>query len=668
MLSRLPRDLRIALPLIFVIFIRSAPQLKATASAQRGEGGPGGAHLILTGQYGTGIPPNTVRYHFGDDSRWADPNFDDQSWPIAEQVRWPVPAFDADGFMWARVRVTVPGDAAGPISLCVSENTFAIADEIFVNGKQVGRQGSLPPNSELVLFPQDVVFDLPASDAAPGTTLIVAFRVWYPPFIRAFGWFDGASFIVDGSRDLQLALDADRATKLLEWGPTLALNILIGIMGLGLLIFWRWTKTREILLCSALLIVFPLFQLLHDLGVLGLLSISFELNTVIYILLQTAGMAIMVEFTWEVHGLRALFLKRLALVALAAFNLNGLNAQLATAPSTFDRLSLPVGMLAVAIYNIVTFSVNLWAIFSRRRTRFIAAALALIPIASSLLWLGSALGFTFGVIHIEFLDLAFFVSALALFLMLGQSAWQAWRARDELRVEFDAAREVQQQLVAPAVDVPGFRIESVYAPAKQVGGDFFRILPEHDGSLVIVVGDVSGKGLRAAMTVSAIIGALRIMELGSPGEILGALNRGLVGQLRGGFVTCCVARIPRDGRVTLANAGHLSPYLEGIELNVASGLPLGIDPECNYSETQFQLKPAASLTFLSDGVVEARNSAGELFGFDRTLAISRSSAENIAQAAKDFGQDDDITVLTLARLFTAQSSELHQPESFPSPA
>jgi serine phosphatase RsbU (regulator of sigma subunit) len=234
--------------------------------------------------------------------------------------------------------------------------------------------------------------------------------------------------------------------------------------------------------------------------------------------------------------------------------------------------------------------------------------------------------------------------------MLGQRAWWAWRARDELRVELEAAREVQQQLIAPAVDVPGFKIESVYAPAKQVGGDFFRVLPEADGSLLVVVGDVSGKGLRAAMTVSAIIGALRTMPALPPTRILGALNQGLVGQLRGGFVTCCVARIGRDGWVTIANAGHLSPYCNGAEVEVGSGLPLGISAQADYEESQFVLEPDKSLVFLSDGVVEARNAAGELFGFERTLAISNSNAEAIAQTAINFGQDDDITVLSLTRL------------------
>jgi len=209
---------------------------------------------------------------------------------------------------------------------------------------------------------------------------------------------------------------------------------------------------------------------------------------------------------------------------------------------------------------------------------------------------------------------------------------------------------MQQQLVAPPGDIPGFKTESVYQPARQVGGDFFRVIPELGGGVLVVVGDVSGKGLVAAMTVSAVIGALRCIPPVSPSWILNALNCGLVGELRGGFVTCCVARIGPDGAGTMANAGHLAPYLGGVELPVPAGLPMGITIESSYEEISFQLLPGQHLTFLSDGVVEARNAAGELFGFERTRAISTESAEKVAQAAQDFGQDDDITVLTLARL------------------
>ena len=213
--------------------------------------------------------------------------------------------------------------------------------------------------------------------------------------------------------------------------------------------------------------------------------------------------------------------------------------------------------------------------------------------------------------------------------------------------ELDAAREIQQRLVTPPPAIPGFKIESAYSPAAQVGGDFYRVLPQEDGTILIVVGDVSGKGLPAAMTVSAIIGSLRTLSTAAPAQVLGALNRSLAGDLRSGFVTCLAARFSPGGSCILANAGHIPPYLDGKELNLENGLPLGLHSGSTYAETTLQLPPGAQLTLLTDGVLEARSKTGELFGFDRTAAISNQSAEAIAQAAQAFGQEDDITVLKL---------------------
>jgi serine phosphatase RsbU (regulator of sigma subunit) len=105
--------------------------------------------------------------------------------------------------------------------------------------------------------------------------------------------------------------------------------------------------------------------------------------------------------------------------------------------------------------------------------------------------------------------------------------------------------------------------------------------------------------------------------------------------------------VAANGSMTVANAGNLPAYRNGQELDVESGLPLGITPDVSYSETAFQLNPKDCLTFVSDGVVEATNERRELFGFHRTQAISTQSARAIAEAAKQFGQNDDITVLTL---------------------
>jgi serine phosphatase RsbU (regulator of sigma subunit) len=168
--------------------------------------------------------------------------------------------------------------------------------------------------------------------------------------------------------------------------------------------------------------------------------------------------------------------------------------------------------------------------------------------------------------------------------------------------------------------------------------------------VLIAVGDVSGKGLRAAMTGTLAIGALRTLaDQGmSPANLLSALNRQLVRAAQGGFVTVLCARLAPDGVLTVANGGHLFPYRNGEEIPVPTGMPLGITPDAAYDESSFRLQPGDSITFLSDGVVEARRPDGELFGFDRAQTLSARAPEQIAQAAQEFGQEDDITVLSLA--------------------
>lgn len=275
----------------------------------------------------------------------------------------------------------------------------------------------------------------------------------------------------------------------------------------------------------------------------------------------------------------------------------------ATEPSQIVAWSVAAFLPPLQCYGVVVIAVNLWVIFVKRQNRLIAATMMLVPVSSLLTsffvkWVTSFAG-------VNLVSIAGLTTTAGLSLALGQRAWKEWRARDALESEFEAAREVQQRLVTPAADVPGFQNENAYLPATQVGGDFFYIRPENPGGLLVVVGDVSGKGLRAAMTVSAIMGALRTMPSLPPTRVLAALNRGLAGQLRGGFVTCCAARIEPDGTTTLANAGHLPPYLNGKEVNVTPAGPLGVDAGIQYGESQLKLEQAEPLTFLSDGVRHA---------------------------------------------------------------
>jgi serine phosphatase RsbU (regulator of sigma subunit) len=169
----------------------------------------------------------------------------------------------------------------------------------------------------------------------------------------------------------------------------------------------------------------------------------------------------------------------------------------------------------------------------------------------------------------------------------------------------------------------------------------------------VVLGDVSGKGLRAAMAVSLIVGAVRTLAetTASPAEILAGLSRRLYGRLQGGFTTCLAMRIDPGGIATIASAGHPSPYLNDKEMALPGALPLGIDPEMKYEEIVIPLRNGDRCALYTDGLLEARSASGEIFSFERLGELFATSADaaKASEAAVNFGQEDDITVLTLTR-------------------
>jgi hypothetical protein len=244
---------------------------------------------------------------------------------------------------------------------------------------------------------------------------------------------------------------------------------------------------------------------------------------------------------------------------------------------------------------------------------------------------------------------------LTLIYALSRYSQDVTRRRNTLEQEFLQARELQQVLVPEALpEIPGFTLTSAYKPALEVGGDFFQIIPVAAGSTLVVLGDVSGKGLKAAMAVSLIVGATRMVAefTTSPAEILSGLGRRLHGRLQGGFATAIALRLDRDGHCSLATAGHPAPFLNDQELTLPSALPLGLDIAGSYEEMSFSLGVGDRLALYTDGLLEACSPTGELYGFDRLKALfaTRPSAQQAMEAAVDFGQDDDITVLTLTRL------------------
>jgi hypothetical protein len=370
--------------------------------------------------------------------------------------------------------------------------------------------------------------------------------------------------------------------------------------------------------------------------------------TLAWAVVYAAGLIAEIEFMWALFGLRSRGLRILWHAIWIVVWLAEISETYFMESPAFLHLCHIIIVAGIPAFDCILFTVCIREIIRPGGNRAIAAAQSTFEVIVLLGAFGYSVHLALGPFPLDLWNLSIMLLDMAIAAMLFRRAWKAWKESSSLRVEFEAAREVQEQLVAPAVDVPGFTIQSAYAPAKQVGGDFFRVLPDGEGSVLVVVGDVSGKGLKAAMTVSAIMGALRDYPSRKPTDVLAHLNRVLYGQLNG-FVTCCVTRIGPDGAATVANAGNPAPYRNGEEMAVEPGLPLGLLADATYAETHYQLAPNDRLTFVSDGVLEATNAQGELYGFARTRSISTESAEDIAQAAQAFGQEDDITVLALTR-------------------
>ena len=223
-----------------------------------------------------------------------------------------------------------------------------------------------------------------------------------------------------------------------------------------------------------------------------------------------------------------------------------------------------------------------------------------------------------------------------------------------MELDVKQAQEVQRVILPePIATLPGLAIESEYRPAREVGGDFFQILPRpSDGSMLIIAGDVAGKGLQAGMLVALLVGAIRTSAQFDPDPMvmLNVLNQRLWGRSQAS-ATCLALRIAADGRATLVNAGHLPPYLNGQPMDIEGSLPLGMIEDPEFSVMGFSLVEGDHLLLMSDGIVEATDANGKLFGFERIRDLLRESgsAAALASAAQNFGQEDDISVIAITR-------------------
>jgi serine phosphatase RsbU (regulator of sigma subunit)/predicted ester cyclase len=242
--------------------------------------------------------------------------------------------------------------------------------------------------------------------------------------------------------------------------------------------------------------------------------------------------------------------------------------------------------------------------------------------------------------------------------------------RERVEQELRVARSIQQASLPKEVPtLEGWHISPYYRPAREVGGDFYDFLELDDGRLGIVVGDATGKGVPAALMMASARSMLRAVAQASnysPGDVLGRVNDSLVADIPPNmFVTCFYAILdPKSGRLAYANAGHDLPYLrhrdgEAEELG-ARGMPLGLMPGMDYEEKEITLLTGEAALFYSDGLVEAHDPHGEMFGFPRLRALVAERGEEgslaealmeelYAFAGEGWEQEDDITLLILRR-------------------
>jgi serine phosphatase RsbU (regulator of sigma subunit)/ketosteroid isomerase-like protein len=251
--------------------------------------------------------------------------------------------------------------------------------------------------------------------------------------------------------------------------------------------------------------------------------------------------------------------------------------------------------------------------------------------------------------------------------LLEQERIERERIEQELRV----ARRIQQASLPDEVPtLEGWQVSPYYQPAREVGGDFYDFFDLEEGRVGVVVGDATGKGMPAALVAEATSNMLRAVAqaLGSssPGKVLAQVNETLVARIPPNmFVTCFYGVLdPKSGSFTYANAGHDLPHVrhgdgDAVELR-ARGMPLGLMPSMSYEEKEIVLRAGEAALFYSDGLVEAHDPKGEMFGFPRLRALvaedddERSLVDSLLEelyafVGEGWEQEDDITLLTLRR-------------------
>jgi Stage II sporulation protein E (SpoIIE) len=622
------------------------------------------------------------KFHVGDNPQWAEPGFDDSQWETVDLTPTPqttvpgvpIPGFVSGwearghqgyaGYAWYRMRVRIRG-AGGPLTL-LSPEWFDEAFQVFANGHLVGSFGDFNGPIPALYEGNPARFTLPATDYSrdPDGSTLIAFRFYMAAAAlgsRVRGGMHGPPRIgLPAAATAVFHMEWEREYRRLA--SALAAFLLYFLFALLIAMIFAFSRTEKILLwplsASALEVIH--FALIFSTNVRWMGAMRLE---------ALIGFADLVAgylwlLTWwayfRLHQTRWLFntILGFGLWNLATLEFFTIMLRIGT-PSPRLIAARTVSGLCNGSGVFLLIAAIAWLGWKRAKQKpwllYIALvffSLQVLEPVMTLLHLRTSWQ-PFGVLlpfDLIALGVSIFFFSIVLFGQFRASLQRQQAMEDDVK----QAKQIQQLLIPeqqPAIS--GFQIESEYRPAREVGGDFFQIIPnKDDGSLLIVAGDVTGKGLQAGMLVAMLVGAIRTesTHTSDPSRILRALNARLQGREHA-QATCLALHIAADGNATLANAGHIAPYLNGEPLPMEGALPLGMIEDAESSVMHFRLQQNDKLMLMSDGIAEAMDADGRLFGFERVHNMLRSTqtAATIATAAQQFGQEDDISVIAITR-------------------
>lgn len=629
------------------------------------------------------------KFHIGDSSTWAEPDFDDSNWeqyvlvPGARSLT-PEQAFELpelpgwqhhghprySGYAWYRIRLEIePGSRS--LALLMPKNVEH-AYEIYLNGRLIGRLGKLD-GFHLTYRPRPNLFRLPADGASNGQPVTLAIRFWSMPWgglprrPAVYGGLRGVPLL--GSPGL-LEIFRRSSTEPLVVGNVIVLALYAAVGLISLFLFWFSREQPEYLWAGVALLGWGLVSGASLAGQVQQSAFSYQLiiftqmaaGSITTFSIPMAGMYLLgvPRMRWRRASYIGFFLN----IALGVESL-GIIYGYIPANETFERIDAVLWWMPSAALTVVILLIAIDAIRKIGNEVWLLMCPGILYGASRFLFLLTSrypeFLAHFGVLQAGFtathiVTASAPVSLLIIFLI---RFTRQQRENGRMVEDMRQAREVQRFLIPEKMpQVSGWIIESEYLPAREVGGDFFQIIPDsHDGSLLIVAGDVTGKGLQAGMLVAMLVGAIRTesTHTSAPARILSVLNSRLHGR-EPAQATCLALQIAADGTAILANAGHLPPYLNGEPIEIEGSLPLGAIETAQPSVVEFQLKLNDRLVLVSDGIVEATNANGTLFGFERLQALLRNaqSAGEVASAAQRFGQEDDISVISITNKGAAE--------------